>query len=305
MSNLSDTALRIAAKGKPVFPVCWTDSVGQCIPNGPACKHPGKVPLVSWKPYQDHLPTEEQITTWWTKWQGANIGMTTGHLSGWIVIDSDSAVATKRFEDSYPEARDTLQAQTGRDGARHFYFVDEEGIRNDAGKLLGEGIDIRGEGGYVVFPPSVHANGKSYQWLNRNKPIKLPDKLREILINRSKNGEQTNGGAYRERFNTAEALNGVPEGQRDETIFKLACKLRNADVPKGMAEALWDSALYSEGRTGKVPARSFPKLLRAKQAECHSDSPNALRFVECSLGPRNDRGPFQDAQWLPRSLPLR
>jgi len=42
----------------------------------------------------------------------------------------------------------------------------------------------------------------------------------------------------RERFNTAQALAGVPEGQRDETLFKLACKLRSADVPRDMAETL-------------------------------------------------------------------
>ena len=148
MSRL-DTALRLLKSGKPIIPISRAT----------------KKPLVEWKPYQDQLPTEEQAKSWWKQWPDANIGMITGHLSGLIVIDCDSAVATKRFEDSCPEARDTLQAQTGRDGARHFYFVHEEGIRNDAGKLLGEGIDVRGEGGFVIVPGSVHANGKTYRWL--------------------------------------------------------------------------------------------------------------------------------------------
>src|SRR5262249_8444483 len=43
---------------------------------------------------------------------------------------------------------------------------------------------------------------------------------------------------YRERFDTAGALAGVPEGQRDNVLFQLACKLRNADVPREIAETL-------------------------------------------------------------------
>ena len=201
-----------------------------------------KKPLVEWKPYQDRLPTEEEVTEWWTKWPDANLGMATGHLSRLIVVDPDSQEATQDFIETYPEAKVTRQAQTGREGARHFYFIHEPGITNDAGKLLGKGIDIRGEGGFVIVPPSIHANGKSYQWLNRNKPLPLPDKLREILVSRSKNEDQPNGGAFREHFNTSRALAGVPEGQRDETLFRLACKLRHSDVPQDWAEKLVSEA---------------------------------------------------------------
>jgi len=154
--NNLDAAMRLLKSGKPVFAVDRTS----------------KKPFEPWGEYQDRLPMEEEVRTSWSKHPAGNLGMTTGHLSGKVVIDCDSEESGDRFIEEYPEAKDTLQVQTGR--GRHFYFEYEEGIRNDAGKLLGPGIDVRGEGGYVVIPPSIHANGKPYRWLNKNKPIAQP-----------------------------------------------------------------------------------------------------------------------------------
>ncbi len=232
-----DSAIRLLKADKPPFPLCWT-SEGVCVRHGPRCEHPGKQPLVRGRAYQEHLPTEQEVTDWWTQWPHANIGMATGQISAIMVVDCDSAGATNRFEDNYPEAEDTLQVQTAR--GKHYYFQFEEGIRNDAGKLLGPGIDVRGEGGFVIIPPSIHASGKPYQWLNRSKPSPLSTSLREVLVSRNKVGpfDGSVAESFQERFDTAKALAGVPEGQRDETLFKLAGKLRNADVPQEMAEKL-------------------------------------------------------------------
>lgn len=105
-----DTALKYISSRKPVFPTCWT-KMGVCFFHKPKCEHPGKTPLVKWKVYQDKLPTEQEVKEWWTKWTDANIGMTTGHLSGWVIIDSDSEEAANRFIEEYPEAKDTLFTQ--------------------------------------------------------------------------------------------------------------------------------------------------------------------------------------------------
>ena len=224
--NPLDAALMHLRAGKPVFIV----------------DRATKKPLVAWKDYQDRLPTEREVKIWWTQYPDANMGMATGHLAGVVVIDCDSEAATNRFIDEHPEAKDTLQVQTGR--GRHFYFEFEEGIRNDAGTLLGAGIDIRGEGGFVILPPSIHSNGKAYQWFNKNKPIPLPTGLKEVLVSRNRTGGPgvMVAETRHERFNTAQALAGVPEGQRDETLFKLARKLRNANIPRDMAERLIQEA---------------------------------------------------------------
>jgi len=217
--SLVDTALALATKGKPIFPVAQN-----------------KKPLVEWKPYQERIPTSQEVKEWWGKWPDANIGMATGHLSGWVIIDCDSEEAANRFIEEYPEAKDTLQVQTGR--GKHYYFEFEEGIRNDAGKLLGLGIDIRGEGGFVIIPSSIHANGKPYRWLNKIKPIKLPDKLREILISRSKDGDQPK--------TLPPAIEGtIRVGERNPTLTSLAGTMRR----RGMSESAILAALREENAT--------------------------------------------------------
>ncbi len=270
MNNL-DAALRLLKSGKSVVPVCRAT----------------KKPLVEWKSYQNRPPTEEQVKAWWTQWPDANVALITGIISGLVVVDCDSEGATDHFIESYPDAKDTLRVQTGR--GQHFYFKFEESIRNDAGKLLGLGIDIRGEGGFVIVPPSLHVNGKSYQWLNKNKPIALPDKLRKILISRSKNGEQPNGEGQHERFNTSQALAGVPEGQRDETVFKFACKLRNADVPEDTAERLVLEAAgncqppFPESIALEKVRRAYKQYKPKNLTSDHRDPPSEVRLREVNL----------------------
>jgi len=219
--SLAETAHALATKGKPIFPVArnWE-----------------KKPLVKWKPYQDCPPTREEVKRWWIEWPDANIGLATGHLSELMVVDTDSQEATRAFVENYPEAEKTLQASTGRDGARHFYFVFEPGITNDAGKVLGPGIDIRGEGGFVVIPPSVHANGRRYEWINRNNPIALPPKLREKLLSRSKDGKP---GDVRLAPLVGEA---IPDHQRNVTLASLAGTMRR----RGMSEDAIRDALLKE-----------------------------------------------------------
>src|SRR5262249_17802624 len=82
----------------------------------------------------------------------------------------------------------------------------------------------------------IHPNGKTYKWespINGELP-KLPGELFRLISYPAAGSE--NG--YREKFNTVAALTGVPEGQRDEILFRLACKLRSADVPRDMAVTL-------------------------------------------------------------------
>ncbi len=208
--------LNLLKSGKPIFPV------GQ-----------NKTPLITtWKPYQDRLPTEQEATQWWTRWPDANIGMATGRLSGVVVIDCDYRDAAERFLEEYPEAEKTQIATSGR--GLHFYFRYEEGIRNGNG-TLGPRIDIRGQGGYVVVPPSIHANGKSYRYFNENQPLALPENLKDILLNHS-------GGNGSKREQTIPPEGRIPEGQRNNTLTSLAGTMRR----RGMTQEAIEAALLAE-----------------------------------------------------------
>lgn len=228
--TLLEAALRFLQAGKPVFPVdCET-----------------KRPLAEWKAFQQRLPTDQQIKAWWTHWPRANIGMATGGLSGVVVVDCDSEEATNRFIENYPEAKVTLQVQTGR--GQHFLFQFEEGIRNDAGRVLGPGTDIRGDGGFVIIPPSVHANGTVYKWLNKNKPSHLPETLRTRLLDKSE-----------ERKMPAPAVNGrIPDHQRNVTLTSFAGSMHR----RGMSEASILVALLEENRNRCDPPLDEDEVVR-------------------------------------------
>ena len=192
-----------------------------------------KKPLIAWEEFQTRKADQNEIKSWFDKWPDANIGTVTGQISGMVVIDIDSEEAKDTLKELAGEydLESAPRSRTGR-GWQLFFKHPGVPISNRAGVL--PGLDVRGDGGYVILPPSIHPNGKTYRWevpLNGDLP-KLPVELFK-LITSSGSGQDT-----RERFNTAQALAGVPEGQRDETLFRLACKLRSADIPRDMAEAL-------------------------------------------------------------------
>lgn len=126
------------------------------IPIKPASKQPA----ASWKEYQSRLATDEELERWFRDktTEQIGIGLVTGKLSGVAVVDLDS------YKDGF-EAVDLntpLISKTGG-GGRHGFFAYQEGIKNRV-NINGKSIDIRGEGGYVVLPPSIHPSGGVYEW---------------------------------------------------------------------------------------------------------------------------------------------
>jgi len=111
----------------------------------------------------------ETIKKWWTQWPDANIAIATGRKSGIFVIDVDAdrggEETLRSLEAQNEKLPPTATVITGG-GGRHLYFdcPEHQTVRNSQDKL-GPGIDVRGDNGYVVAPPSRHSSGKVYQWL--------------------------------------------------------------------------------------------------------------------------------------------
>lgn len=117
-----------------------------------------KLPAVEWKLYQSIPATLEQIKTWFTS-SDYGIGLVTGKRSGVAVIDCEA-------DDNWSDLSSPLISQTGT-GGRHYFFKYDGVVRNSV-RLDGKPRDIRGEGGYVLLPPSIHPNGKPYLWIAKN-----------------------------------------------------------------------------------------------------------------------------------------
>lgn len=151
----------------PLFPVKRDKS--PCTPNG----------------FKDATRDASIIRLWARKWPEASIGVPTGDASGWLALDIDPRhggdVSLTTLIEQYGALPPTMEARTGG-GGRHIIFSYPPGsnIRNSAGRL-GEGIDVRGEGGYIIVAPSVHASGRPYEWLNNLEPAGPPEWLTKLL----------------------------------------------------------------------------------------------------------------------------
>lgn len=134
-----------------------------------------KQPLVSWEPLQKARPTEAEVADWYRQWPDANLGIVTGEISKLVVLDVDPKHGGKdtleRLQQRLGTLPMTVEAQTGGAG-QHLYFRHPGyTLRNRIG--IGQGIDLRGDGGYVVAPPSIHPSGGHYQWAAGRSPVDL------------------------------------------------------------------------------------------------------------------------------------
>ena len=158
-------ALAYASKGWKVLPLYEPLPDGCCSCLKSECKHVGKHPRTSYG-FKDATTDPVKIQEWWSSWPNANIGVATGSLSGIVVVDVDGDnggfVTWNELKSTLGDMK-TLTSNTG-DGF-HLFFVCPEGIDlKSASNAIGNGIDIKAEGGYVVAPPSLHETGVRYTW---------------------------------------------------------------------------------------------------------------------------------------------
>ncbi len=152
-----EEAIKLAERGFRILPVS-----GPAMPGS----SPGKRPLIS-KWQQDATTDPDQIRGWFARWPHANIGIATGRESGIFVLDVDpkhdglTSLDALRKEIDLPP---TLTVRTGSGGLHLYYRYPEGTLIKNMTSSLGAGLDIRGEGGQVVAPPSLHVSGKRYEW---------------------------------------------------------------------------------------------------------------------------------------------
>ncbi|MEO7037300.1 MAG: bifunctional DNA primase/polymerase [Polyangiaceae bacterium] len=133
----------------------------------------GKLPLISkaagGSGFKDATTDTATIETWWKRWPSANIGVALGEVAGGVFAldidpraEGDANLAALLAQ--YGSLPDTLEACTGG-GGRHIFFRGEVGSG-----VLEEGVEHKGNGGYVVAPPSIHPNGRQYLWEISSRP---------------------------------------------------------------------------------------------------------------------------------------
>jgi len=222
-SSLLDAALAYARKGMGVFPIWWASN-GRCAcPKGAACGSPGKHPIGDLVPQgvKNASVRDDVIAGWWARFPNANIGVRTGH--GLVVIDidpqHDGDASLAALEDTYGRLPATVESITGG-GGRHILFKSAVAVGNSASRL-GNGIDVRGDGGYIVAPPSVHVSGRRYEWEASSHPddaelADLPSWVLALCQSKAAGPKAT----------STPVPDAVIHGSRNDTLFRLACSLR-------------------------------------------------------------------------------
>lgn len=237
-----------AGHGLPVFP----------------CKPKDKVPAT---PHgcKDATTDPEQVAAWWDGIHLYNVGIAT--VSGIVVLDVDINHNAGKFGDEtleelerqYGPLPDTWMCLTGGGGIHYYFACDDPALTVGTG--FAPGLDYRGSGGYVVAPPSTHESGREYVWEAEHAPAgsgsvplaPLPEWLHTLMLN----GRETPS-----KPRVEDTAGKVMEGQRNDTLFRLACSLRS----KGMSEAGITAALLAENRdrcAPPLPDREVEKICRS------------------------------------------
>ena len=273
-------ALQYASRGWPILPVV------------PGAKNP-----LTTHGCKDATTDPDIIRGWWAKWPSANIGIATGSKSGADVVDIDPRHGGDvSFEELCPASKrpDTIVCSTASGG--HHYWFKCCGVRNKTNIV--PGVDVRGEGGYVLVPPSVLDNGGSYVWESGPEESTLadvPEWLSPLLLN----GKGDTIGI----LSPAIGAPGEPigDGSRNATLSQIAGSLRRY----GATEDSILRVLRVENERCKPPlsdsevetiARSIARYTPESDTASLTDTGNANRLV--SLFGENIRYVHDWGKWI-------
>jgi hypothetical protein len=294
--SIFDYAANYASEfGWAVFP-CHSITVdGFCTCGKADCKSEGKHPQTS-NGSLDATTDDTQILAWFAGKQDVNIGLATGHTSQLVVVDLDvdkgADINDLMIAGIDATIFNTPKVKTG--AGLHFYYKLPVGVtvKNSASRL-GKFIDVRGDGGYVIAPPSKHISGRSYELLNPDNeqilefPKQWLDKLAQPMPATapvaSSNGNGS--GLHIPVVSGLVVPDSINQGQRNVEMTKIAGALRS----KGLSEGAVYAALAIENQRLCTPPLDDKEL----HLIAHSVSRYAPHDV---LNPVADADPNAPAQ---------
>jgi Bifunctional DNA primase/polymerase, N-terminal len=252
-----EAAVTYAHQGIPVFPVC------------------GKVPYPRTRGFHDACTDPDVIGWWWRRWPDANVAVPTGAASRWIALDIDgrhggfaSLTHLKAMRDHHLEGEPALPAtRIARTGSgMHMIFQPPSTVLRNTVEYAGlPGIDVRGEGGYIVVAPSIHPNGHRYRWLSLMTPAPFPALLLDLLHRREQLRRQQMSRSRTTSSHTPTSSYEDPDywltkavdcawvGTRHRSALWLACRLiAQAHLSPQQAER------YMHDYVERVPGDDYP-----------------------------------------------
>lgn len=271
-SIIRRAALKIAGKGKPVFP----------------CK-PDKAPYTA-RGFKDAATDPARVTALWTRHRGEKIGMPTGKASGVFIVDVDRLEALEELPlELRQELQETFTVRTPS-GGLHFYLNHVDSVTNRTGQLPA-GIDIRGEGGYIIVPPSA-----GYTVEHRAPIAGAPEWLLEALRDEPRISSEP--GRSQSGATIPDDGGPIHEGGRDETLTRIAGRLHDGN--RGLPQLEDDLQAANEARCiPPLPPGQVRKIARSvyryepcrrARGEPDPETVEALDAIEGAILDREYRG---------------
>jgi len=275
-------ALDYAEQGLRVFPV-WHVDADRCVcPAGGECPDPGKHPHVSrWQVAA--TDDTDTLREWWAQWPHANIGLITGATNGFVVADFDPRnggdQTLAQLEAANGGTFQTVTALSGGGGVHLFFAVGADSrLRN--GRGIRPGLDRRGNGGYVVSAPSMHASGHRYVFaagLGLGAPLlPVPDWLDERAIDRGepdvvpvvlpvgpRDLARIDRYARRALDLESNAVRTAPKGTRNDRLNEAAFCLGQLVGSRALDQGLVESVLFGAAKAAGLGVREIQKTIRS------------------------------------------
>ena len=285
------SATAYAAAGFEVFPLHAVDTDGRCSCGRECGRDAGKHPVAALAPrgLLDATTDTATIAQCWALWPDANIGVRTGKESGIWVLDVDAGkcgeATIAALEARHGPLPPTWAAETGGGGLHLWWRHPGGAVPTSAGRV-GPGVDVRGDGGYVVAPPSRHRSGGRYRWGEGWSPATVPlaDAPTWLLA--------LVAAPPRPVVPVAPIGEAVAEGARNASLASLAGAMRR----RGCGEATILAALLAENAERCVPpldpaevervARSVARYAPAPPPRIGRRRPAFVEFVGGKAVPR-------------------
>lgn len=277
-----DAALAFAQSGIPIFP----------------CASGGKRPLTH-AGFHEASRHTDQVRTWWDRWPGANIGMPTGSESGIDVVDVDVTGTDSGFA-AYERATAAglVEGELARvrtpSGGVHIYFPAVAARPQRCWQTAATHIDFRGNGGYVLVPPSTLATDSgraSYRLYSLSaadsKPVDAVA-LRSFIDPRPpRPALRPDAGMSPEPTRLARWVSKLQEGERNSGLFWAACRLSEA----GFTPAAVEAALFPAAQTAGLPVWEITATISSASRQAAAVAPGGQGAQWCDrTAPGNRRG---------------
>lgn len=248
--------------------------------------------------YGDALPDREDVSGWpeWDR-QGVRLGARTGAVSGIIVLDIDSREAHEFIKTKGHPIGPMVQSPR-EGGGLHLYFRHPGFyVKNAVGFAGIDGLDVRGDYGIVVLPPSPdHKTGRAYEWIIPPEDVPVPECpvwLIEFLKKQSD---------FKQPLDVPRIMAGIPEGQRDTELNRLAGKLRQMNLPEDVAVPLIELA----AEKCKPPFNKAEARAKVKWAYTHYQPGEDLAPIldtKLNRSPENDDDSFTADDLMTEKFP--